>query len=200
MKKLDWICWGCLLALSAFGIAADNMGIVTNGGFDSDLVGWQAEDAFWNGEDRQGQPDSGSAHLINPHISAGAAVSQCTPVTPGEAYEFRQSFRYVSADPQPWDQMLFRLIWYADAECLGDPQGNFVNYGVGPLDGEWHDVAVQVRAPASAQRVRILAIITPPGGTGPREALVDDVRLVGQGLIFADGFEFGDTSAWLTGN
>ncbi len=137
-------------AMVAFGAAgAGAGGLVVNGEFDTDLLGWGNVDAgkVWSPFDDTDDPSSGSISISNTYGGmSGAFVEQCVPVQGGLDYHF--SYSHYSIGVNTTGRADVGLYWYSDALC------NSLSIGYTPLNSlateAWTADATDLSAPPQA--------------------------------------------------
>lgn len=174
-----------------FRIGADPL--VANPNFDVGLLAWepdpeQPEATQWDPRDVGGEPSSGSVRLVG-NAATAVRVSQCAWLPDATVYDLRFAAHRLSGE----GSLLLEVEWFESEDCTG------ASLGVEPFDFEvetdvWLDVAGRFAAPSSSRSVRLGWVSLP--GPSPDEVLLDEVLLLVSGLLFTDGFESGDLSAW----
>ncbi len=152
-----WVC--ATFAIAAFGAAgAGADGLVVNGEFDTDLLGWDNVSAgkMWDSFDDTDDPNSGSISISNTYGGvSGAFVEQCVPIEGGLDYHF--SYSHYSTGTDTTGRADVGLYWFSNALCntssIGHTPVNSLTTGV------WTEVATDLSAPpeALALLVRIQA-------------------------------------------
>ena len=184
-----------------FRVDADNL--FANGHFDCDLGDWVTATTLGavighDPDDADGSPESGSA--LGSVLSATAdperaALGQCVPVVAGGELELAARYRITAA---PTHQVTVSLAceFYPAAACAGGPLGTLSTaQTVTGTVGAWQPLALSASAPAGS--VSALCSLLLDAGAGVAfDGYLDQAVLTGPGLIFADGFESGDVSAW----
>jgi len=199
--------WRRLRLATAFGLvlaagswsAAQNL--LVNPDFDTDVAGWTTwgtdVSIVWNPEDAYGSPASGSGEVINSYVGSGSGLRafQCVSVTGGAVYQLRGKVLIPPGQPTLQGGELY-IWWYAEEWC----QALIATAG-SPLVVWPEDVWIEVAAPLSeapigAQSAWISLSVNQlaPGGTV--SVLFDDLMF--REVLFADGFESGDTASWST--
>jgi hypothetical protein len=161
---------------------------VPNCGFDSELPPWffLATTAIWVGHGCATAPGCAQFSRSGAVLFA-QALSACAPVDPLQEHLFGFSMRVVSGAPD--GDCSYALHLYDDPACViasGQVQGFF------PPTAEWSHVERYFTAPASTMGARLVVQCDDPDN-GFLLAL-DDALLVP--VLFRDGFESGDFSAW----
>jgi hypothetical protein len=201
-----------------FTVIVDNL--LVNPNFDNDLSGWTASSPseINHGTDDVGAaPTSGSTAITN-LTGAGHTMSltQCVPVTSAQAFVLNGRVRMDSAAATT----SAKVVFYNGAACGGSllantsipavpgvPGGLFcdgfesgdtsawdpASGAVGCSLGAWEQVSGMVVAPLGAVSAEVSFVLD--AGTSPDfNANLDDLQFYQ--MIFRDGFETGDTSAW----
>ena len=148
LTSRTWIC--VTFAIVAFGAAgASAGGLVVNGEFDTDLLGWDnvGTGKVWDPFDDTDDPNSGSISISNTYGGvSGAFVEQCVPVEGGLDYHF--SYSHYSTGTDTTGRADVGLYWYSNALC------DVSSIGYTPLisltTGVWTAVATDLSAPAEA--------------------------------------------------
>lgn len=183
------------------GFRVELYNLFTNGHLDCDLSGWSlssatAGEVFWSDEDGDGADDSGSAGVTNlvPGIDTSFGLQQCARVSGGFAADLETLLR-VDAAPAVTLGVVLGCEFFSTPAC---PSGGLEevrpNFQVGDTAGEWLLLQTTVTPPPGALSALCeLRLATASGASF--DAFVDQARL-SQAVIFADGFESGDTAAW----
>lgn len=178
------------IVLTTSPAVAQPINLVFNSGFDVDLSGWTTVGVLWSPEDANGDPNSGSALLE----SDLRIMQQCVEVEALDYYVQKVKLRYAT-QPEEDDGVLLRTFWYDDATCNVSGGSLGVSATLIRLeDMAWHELNALRQAPPGA--IRGLVQILGGSTTSNPMIHVDDARLDAGELLFFDGFESGDTSAW----
>ncbi len=179
-------------------IMAQNL--LTNGSFDTDIAGWEnpySRIANWAPLDANDSPISGSAALTNDVMNGGSLtiLNQCIEVSAGDLVEIAAKIYHPSGQAGEGTGRL-RINFYSDISCSTTIDSWLYAYVPSDLD-MWHDTGRADSAPDTTAAVRLdLAVRGLSGGT-QFTAHFDDVSLTATpSVVFVDGFENGDTSAW----
>ncbi len=181
---------------------SDPGNLLANGHFDCSLVDWTVSETI------PGSVTHSTADIDDSSLSGAAeifvadatglpesfALSQCLPV-PAAISRSLGGWTRLTAAPGVFVGFTESCEFFDQADCNGSSLGLSLN-GLLLQDtgGEWVLLAGQIEAPASA--VSALCSFQFDSSTGNAfEALLDSTRL-DNSMIFADGFESGDTSAW----
>ena len=188
--------FGLVLATAPWS-AAQNL--LVNPDFDTDVAGWTTwgtdVSIVWNPEDAYGSPASGSGEVINSYVGSASQLRafQCVSVVGGALHQLRGKVLIPSGQPTIQGGLL-GIWWYAEESCQA-----WISSAGSPLvvwpEDVWIEIAAPLsEAPIAAQSARISLEVfqLAPGGTV--SVLYDDL-MFGE-VLFADGFESGDTSAW----
>jgi len=138
---------------------------------------------------------SGSAHLTNEPGNVDLSLGQCVDVGAGAVHDFTG---FVLLDtPATSVEVIRACEFYASTDCSGATfpvQFFFDNVST---DGVWVGFDGLVSVPPSAQSTLCQVTVRTLAGA-PYEAFLDDLSfdLIQSPIIFEDGFESGDTSAW----
>jgi uncharacterized repeat protein (TIGR01451 family) len=183
------------------GFRADRGNRFANGHFDCDLGGWTATTATageiaWDDADADGADDSGSAGVTNlmPAIDTTFSLAQCLAVAPAVEHDFTARLRLDAAVGVSIG-LVRSCQFFSGPACAGSlGTASFAN-AFSDTAGTWLALAEQITPPAGAVAARCTIRFETPTGES-FDAFLDRVVLTGPDLIFADGFESGDTSAW----
>lgn len=112
-------------AMACTGVARAQVGDeIANGGFDTNLDGWEvvaigASTASWNALGADGSPASGSlrTEMVYEGSSNNVRVYQCVTATAGEPYSFGAWIRRQAGGGggHGW----VRVFWYESSDCSG---------------------------------------------------------------------------------
>jgi hypothetical protein len=184
------------------GFRADRGNRFANGHFDCDLDGWTITvstdgEITWDGADADGADDSGSAEVTNlvRGVDTSFALGQCVALIAGVPHDLAVRLR-LAADPGVSVGVLRECEFFAGAGCAGGSLGLFSDgFAVADTAGAWLALGSQVTPPATTASGRCRFRLA-TGAGADFDAFLDGAVLTGPDLIFADGFETGDTSAW----
>lgn len=178
---------------------ADPDNKLANGHFDCDLGDWamvstNPAEIVFSTDDQDGLEDSGSAAIENLTASRDFGLGQCVPAEAETAYLLAASVRMATS--APGIGFALRCSFYASADCSGTALSteDSVTF-LGDTSGTWLRLGEDLTSPAAAASVLCSTDFAAPGGAN-FDARLDHVELSGPSLLFADGFESGDTSAW----
>ncbi len=181
---------------------ADPANLLANGHFDCSLVDWIVSETVpgavsYSTEDVDDSSLSGSAEIFNPSVTGtpeSFSLAQCVAVQAEAAVGVDASTRLAAA-PGVFVSFTESCEFFNLAACSGSSLGVALNtLLLQDTGGNWLSVGGQFTAPVSAASA--LCIFQYTSSTGQAfDAFLDDTVLGGS-LIFADGFESGDTSAW----
>jgi hypothetical protein len=184
-----------------FRVDAGNL--FANGHFDCDRNDWGlsatagATAAHDPGEDADGSPESGSVRGEVAFATAdpeAVALDQCVDVASGTEIEAQTRYRIVTG---PTSQVAVSLecSFFTAPACgsapLPDPPVN--TQVTGTVD--WQPLGLAATVPAGGASTRCTLMVQAVAGV-TFEAWLDRAILTGPSVIFTDGFESGDTSAW----
>lgn len=184
----------------------DRIDALANGHFDCGLEDWvpmQGGDSTIThapAMDVDGAGISGSAGFSDVVDGFGLTLGQCLPVAAGGGYEFSGSIFFADPEPGAVLQVLRSCEYFADSACTGasvPPQVLIDQVNIG---NTWLDLAVGPVVVPKGFSSAICEITLRRQPEAAFDAFVDDLSLdlVQSPIIFADGFESGDTSAWST--
>ncbi len=177
--------------------------LLVNPNLDQLLDGWTVTEQ-WPGEvtadplvDASEAPTSGAARLTNLGGAGSVlALSQCVAATGGEAYVVGGKVRATSSGPSDPSVTAY-FVSYDGPACGGLPLGTEV---AGTLTGDTAGLWVepwQSALPAAEGTASLRIWFEVSGDEVAVETWLDDLQLFHlQGLIFSDGFEGGDSTAW----
>ena len=175
---------------------------LANGHFDCDLSGWTPQSALpeeitWNDQDHQGSGDSGSVAVANLTAGRDFEISQCAELSDlGSTHVLGARLRLATA---PGALLGFsRGCAFFDAPaCGGQAVGTAVEVAVADdTGGFWLPLASVLTPPITARSARCSFLLSAPDGDA-FDARLDALSLTSAaGLVFADGFESGDTTSW----
>jgi hypothetical protein len=182
----------------------DALNRFANGHFDCDLGGWNptstnpAEIAR-TGDDFESSAESGSVRIENLTASNQFQLDQCLELDPPRTLLFAGWVRLVAAE-EPNALGVQRFCRFFDgAGCgggqLGEEQRALTGLTVGPWSAFGGGEADTLEPPAAALSALCGVGVDAAGG---QDFIVDfDALFLGSDdVIFKDGFESGDTSAW----
>ncbi len=181
-----------------FAVTTTNL--FANPNFDGDLGGWQVEapapvTAAFAADDADGAATSGSARLAanEPTVELGS-LSQCLDLGPG-AYTLKTRVR-IESDVSGSPRLDGVATFFDGSGCSGAVlSGEIASLAAGATDGAWADSSLgRFTAPPAALSAMVSLRVAPEAATAFEVAL--DQPSVGPSLLFADGFETGDTSGW----
>jgi hypothetical protein len=162
---------------TALVIIPTNINLVTNGNFDTGLIGWTPVGAStavtWQARDRNSSSSSGSAAAASPSTQGSNGLGQCVNL-PADWRSLDLTLNYSILAPTS-ESLLFphtngnalvTLLYYDAANCPGI--GGIINdveYFSGYSDNQWVDSSFEVTPPALAQSVYIYlgSVNTSPG-------------------------------------
>ncbi|MEE4273030.1 MAG: DUF11 domain-containing protein [Thermoanaerobaculales bacterium] len=185
--------------LLPFRVAPGNL--FANGYLDCNLDGWELawtppDEMTFDQLDRWGSPSSGSLVLRSWSLGASFSVEQCVPV-PGLTSVAINAQLELSPDQGTELTALAHCEWFGAADCASPQLGSDSELlSVGDTGGSWTPIRSQLSSSADAQSVR--CGVTLQSDDGGFEAHLDELMLedIPAGLLFTDGFEYGDTQRW----
>ncbi|MCP3962133.1 MAG: DUF11 domain-containing protein [bacterium] len=183
-----------------FRVEHDNT--LVNGHFDCELAPWvgastDPAEIFRGTNDVDGSNVSGSAQIENLTASTDFALAECTEVAPSTDYELVgrvliDALPGVSVDLTPYCESFAAAQCAAPILSLG---ASVVPFTLQDTGGAWVTVESPISLPASAASA-ICGFELEAAGGEDFTAFLDAVRLSVEAILFADGFESGDTSEW----
>jgi hypothetical protein len=197
---------GRLVALLGIGVgvlatpmaAAQNL--VVNGDFDNDVDGWTelSIPLSWDPtSDYQNSPESGSALIVNAGPGSNSGAVQCiNGIVAGEAYELSAWLRAPTGQSGQGNGGVF-VWWYVVPNCGGSQTAGPVTGYITTSDS-WVEVVAPIEEAPPGTQSAIVYLNNKKTSSTSEEYRVsfDHVLFTAGGVIFADGFEAGDTSAW----
>jgi hypothetical protein len=174
-----------------------------NGHLDCDLDGWATVAPGGSTVvheplmDMDGAAISGSAHFTNAAGTSQMAMGQCVEVDATAIHDLN-GFVFLGT-PGLTLGVVRTCEFFASADCSGGglpAQAFFTNVST---DSTWIGFAGGVVIPSTAHSTLCQVTLRNQAGL-PFEAFLDDLSfdLLQSPIIFEDGFESGDTSAWST--
>ncbi len=148
-------------------------------------------------DDSDGSPLSASARVAHALAEPASALAQCVAVEEGATYNLVARVRF---NPLMGAVALFEKTceFFAGAACTGASLGPVAIASVLEDEGgAWIFIASEVVAPEGAVTALCDFVVEGVGeGSDSFDVFFDGLFLGNLGLIFADGFESGDVSAW----
>ena len=183
-----------------FEVVVDNP--LANPNFDLGLAGWELSapgGTSIDGDplDAGAAPTSGSARLRNLGAPETMALSQCVPAFE-DAWYATTSRLQLSTAATAGPIALHGLTWYAQDGCQGQPLGpeDVETVWSGDTGGPWREAVRPWRSPVGARSVLVRFALS-AGVDEDFTAHWDDLSVfLDERVVFLDGFESGDTSAW----
>ncbi len=202
-----------MMAVAVLGVslsAAQNL--VANGDFDTDVDGWTNMGGgitlSWDGtSDYDGQPNSGSARVLNDYPEASSSgVTHCVEdIFGNESYDLSAWLKAPTGQSAVGSSSVF-VWWYTEPGCTGvQSSGPSTQYFFTSDDWVFHE-APQVQAPLEARSATVyLSVRKESDGPGEYMVSFDHVSLIGKGVdrrlsfVPAAGLAFGEAgSFWVT--
>ncbi len=190
------------LALALAACVAGAQELVTNGTFDVDTSGWELANQVYGDLARvvldvQNDPSSGSALITNtfPSAAGDLLTTQCIALLPTERqYLISDAIRI--ADGTVTTGGGYVQIWFwENPDCSTVVGAPIWTDQVTTSDAGWRRNSVNVLAPLAAVAVRLDLWNHKNEAGGALAIHFDDVSM--RPIVFADGFELGDTDAWV---
>ncbi len=181
---------------------SDPANVFANGHFDCDAASWNvvaanpAEVAWTGAEDADGADDSGSVHFTNlaPGVDTAFDLWQCYDIPPAALFDVSLRVRMDAASGL-FIGFTRRCEFFGAPACLGTLGAQTAAFALQDSGGTWIPIAAQIARPAGAVAARCdFKFQTPTAASF--DAYLDATLFTGSGVIFIDGFESGDTSAW----
>ena len=174
--------------------------LLSNTQFDTDVNGWTAPltaTIHWDPLDAGASLTSGSAVVTNISDTVGDSTGarQCTGgVSEAITYQVGAEI-YIPGSQTETGRADILVQWYSDISCTNFiSTANTSSVSTATPDA-WLQVSGFLQAPTGSQSARIRLSVRKEEDSGSLAAHFDNVIFVST-LIFADGFESGDTSAW----
>jgi hypothetical protein len=175
--------------------SADGQSLLTNPNFDTNLDGWTFSgvgSADWNPADVDGSGSSGSVRWSASDSTGAQAIWQTVVSVPGDhevsVYIYVPSGQIVP--PQPKIQMSS----YTTPDCAAGTREGFVTSQPATTFDSWVLVTISEHWFPTANCVAIDLQLDAPSGS-ESVAYFDAVSLITP-IVFMNGFESGDTTAW----
>lgn len=174
--------------------------VVSNPGFDADVIGWNAfaeASIVWSPLDALASPSSGSGLVTNMSTTAldATGARQCLEGVTGLADYLISANVLVPGGQSETGYTYLVVQWYDGLSCAGANLGFSLSPGVlNPTVDVWYRDWGTVEAPSAAQSARLLLMVLKHQDIGTLDAHYDNVGFIE--IIFVDGFESGDTTAW----
>ncbi|MEE8523969.1 MAG: Ig domain-containing protein, partial [Thermoanaerobaculia bacterium] len=201
-----------------FGVDVDN--VLVNPNLDDDLAAWTASsptETSHSPNDAGSAPTSGSISVAT--VPTQATVSQCVSVTDDEGYYFAAK-GWIESELSTDPSLSAEIRFFTGAGCTGgtlstktltgpsgDSDGGLIfadGFECGDLSvwlggapcaagPAWLPMSSWMATPSSAVSAEIRVVVDPGASTG---FTVNTDDLLFFHMLFGDGFESGDTSAW----
>lgn len=194
--RSTFIAASCVIALlgaMVAPIAAQNL--ILNPDFASDLDGWETTgmglSGTWSHDPATGATALGSAHCVD---NESCIIQQCVDVSALQHPANLQLSGTISHDGS-LATVLRAATVFDSITCSGIGQTVLFTQSFFPPTG-WTIYSDPFETLASTQAIIIQFAMSPAFGGGPIETRLDDASLAPSPVIFSDGFESGNTSAW----
>jgi len=164
-----------------------------NGSFDTNTSGWNNYSAFASSlGDPPGSDEVGPV-TANTSTTCGDAYSDCLPIAPGDECTLSAEGHFEYGSPTNATSFL-EYLYFSDNSCASLLNLSSPATLSSSTQGVWAPMVDRlVTAPATAHSVRLVYNLCAQPGTSVT-SYFDNV--VSETVIFADGFESDDTSAW----
>jgi hypothetical protein len=197
------------LILATFALAivipapiAWGQNLVVNPDFATDVTGWSPDltsTIDWNLLDADAVPASGSGVVTNLSTTAieGSGARQCVEGITGETF-YRSGVDILVPGGQSETGYAYLLVqWYPGAKCDGGQLGlDWTPNVQSSTPDAWYASSGYFRAPSATQSARVRLTVLKIEDLGTLQAHFDNV--VFEEMIFGDGFESNDLTAWST--
>lgn len=198
-----------LIAAALFAAElAHGQNLAPNAEFDTDVLPWSTglgdASVAWTGLDHDGCDAATSGALLATNNAAnatqGRGISACiTDFVPGQIYTFGADLRFPTGQART-GSALMKLVFLASNDCTGFSRTTVDSAALDTSNlGNWvrlQSSGVPVEEDGS---IALVARLIKSGAGGSLEVDVDGAFLVlGDGFLFADGFERQSTCHWST--
>jgi uncharacterized repeat protein (TIGR01451 family) len=179
----------------------DPMNLFTNGHFDCPsvgLVGWDVSNTSeiaYSGDDADFSPISGSVQVMQLGSNTNFGLSQCVPPSVGPNSEMAAKVRMSTTS---FVSLSIGCEYFSGTACGAPGTGFGTSVSTDLIfdsAGSWLSYVAEPDTPAGAGSALCSFSIAAPSGQD-FTAWLDDLFLDNGSLVFSDGFESGDTSAW----
>ncbi|MEO8275582.1 MAG: GEVED domain-containing protein [Thermoanaerobaculia bacterium] len=181
---------------------SDPGNVFANGHFDCDASEWNViaanpNEITWTASvDAEDANDSGSAHFTNlaPGVDTSFRLWQCYDIPSAALFDTSVRVR-LDASPGIFVGFTRRCEFFSASGCTGSLSVQTAAFALSDSGGSPLTIAGTLTRPAAAIAARCdFKFESPTAATF--DAFLDDARFLGSGLLFANGFESGNTSAW----
>ncbi len=191
-----------VVLLIAANPCTEAQNLIVNGNFDSDISGWTplgaSLSADWDPSDYDGSPNSGSLLGTNdwPSSANFAVVSCVDSISDGQPYQ------YTGWIKTPLGQTvtgLFQLTWYwySLPSCAGTQTlAASTPYMTSADDWTYVSTDSEIAPAGTMSAYLVLRVYKTSAVPGTFQVYYDGLDFRDTSIIFADGFETGDTTAW----
>jgi hypothetical protein len=159
------------------------MNAVTNGGFDSNLQGWQwgilGQDPIWSNDDAVSCPTSGSMRVRTKETSTfTASIDTCAVVSPSATYDIGLRARKLGTAT---GQIQFEVRAGSSATCTGGGPGFYA----GPFDvgTDWAVIAGPSAIPNASSLFVVIYFRKTDSGPDPLDVEVDMAYVTPTGSV-----------------
>ncbi|MEZ5332531.1 MAG: hypothetical protein R2991_10870 [Thermoanaerobaculia bacterium] len=183
------------------GFRIDRFDALDDGHFDCDLDAWTVDtppgtEILFSSDDVDDAGISGSVAFTAQLPAISATLAQCAPILPESIYHLSGFVRLDSSQPR---RFLTACDTFASMDCSGSPLFTTQSEVLVGAPGAWTPfTADSVLMPGVHSALCRGTVL--PGNEAPYSVHLDDVSFdaVFTQILFQDGFESGDTSAWTT--
>ncbi len=190
------VIFAAVTLVQSAGAGAENL--LSNYGFDGNTTSWTDESdayatAVYSTDDMNAQPGSGSVVVTSYSSSPTSEYQplwQCAEVVEGQKYLLGGWVKIAGGQSETGHGGL-TVYWTPNPDCSGWLAGGTAQSSA---IGDWERTSELVVAPTGAISARVMLAVNKTETTGEFSVSVDDVFFIP--VLFADGFESGDDSAW----
>lgn len=178
------------------GFRADPENLFSGGHFDCGLGIWDTSSPkiAHSEDDLDDSADSGSAAVVNVSSSDTYEFDQCVELAGEEMFRLEGGMRLGTEGPAVTAQLVCEF--FAGTDCDGASTGSARSaFLVADTGISWVPLEVLLESPSGTASARCGAKLSARYGDA-FDARLDQIRLLAGTLIFEDGFESGDTTAW----
>ena len=160
--------------VDVLGTAPAHADLLTNGGFDGDLSGWNVGSGVsFDAADARDGVSSGSARLVATG-TRGSGLSQCVSVAPATTHILSGQLRGL---PGTDGQVVLQVDLYSGKGCTGTRLKRLQPVASQHNEGAFVGRFGRFPAPRGARSARLRVFATDDGSGAPFEATVDDIAL-----------------------
>lgn len=203
--------WAALVAVAALGLAEAAQGspecpnggnLLSNCGFESDATGWEfsSGDTFTrSGLETHTGLFSLEVDAVSNKVGSFALIETCVQnVSPNTPYEYGAWVKVVANELTAVGCSISILATGTSGTACGGSFQDETNLTFDPLDGTFQTLRQEFRTTASTEDISVGFGCRTEDGAIDFVAYFDDLFLIFDATVFADGFELrtGDTCEW----